>query len=192
MKKSSNYFSHIFITTVSFNKHYQNFPEVAKKNYNKVAYIQNGTCFLLIRVAIGLIAVKTELELLLALLFRKDLTQMSEFHIVTLHCFITRLVRHSSNRKDITLVLSKRPTWNFCFLILISKLKKLVSSLYFLYLALSLGLDTAPICFKLSTIIDRTDIVNNLKMLKVNLIRSFLFIKFIYLPSLKIMAGWQI
>lgn len=99
MKKLSNYFSHISMTTVSFNKHYQNFPQVAKKSYNKVAYIQNGTFFLLIRVAIGLIALKTELELLLALLFRKDLTQMLEFHIVTLHCFIIRIVRHSSNRK---------------------------------------------------------------------------------------------
>ena len=110
MKKLSNYFSHIFMTTVPFNEHYQNFPEVAKKNYNKVANIQNGTFFLLIRVAIGLIAVKTELRLLLALLFRKDLTQMSKFHIVTLYCFTTRLNRHSSNRKDITLVHSKRPT----------------------------------------------------------------------------------
>ena len=99
MKKLRNYFSHIFMTTVFFNKHYQNFPEVAKTIYNKISYIHNGIFLLPIRVEIGLIAVKTELGLLRTLLFRKDLTQMLEFHIVTLHCFIIRIVRHSSNRK---------------------------------------------------------------------------------------------
>ena len=99
MKKLRNYFSHFLMTTVSFNKHYQNLPDFAKKTSNKFAYIFNGIFLILMRRAIDLIAVNTELGLLLALLFRNNLTQMWYFHIVTLRCFITRLVRYSNNRK---------------------------------------------------------------------------------------------
>ena len=76
MKKLRNYFSHFLMTTVSFNKHYQNLPDFAKKTSNKFAYIFNGIFLILMRRAIDLIAVNTELGLLLALLFRNNLTQM--------------------------------------------------------------------------------------------------------------------